>query len=366
MSEATSESSTLRDTIDRMPVNETRPEGTPAHVNLVDTSLRDGMSSVSHKFTPDQVAQICAGLDKAGITTIEVAHGVGLGGSSIQFGHAAATDPEYVAAAVGAVTRADIAVLYVPGIATLPQLKAAQEAGANTVRVAVHCTEADCAEQPIRWAREQGLRVMCFLMMSHKLTPEKLAEQARQLESYGAQVIYVVDSAGALVPRGAAARVRALRKAVDVDLGFHAHNNLGVGIANALVAAEEGALWIDGSLRGLGASAGNAQTEVLAAAFERAGYHTGVDLFPLIDTAEHVVAPLMEFPQIVDETALVLGYAGVYSTFFHPTKRAARKYGVRERDILMELGRRGVIGGQEDMIIDVAAELSGRSELVKV
>lgn len=347
----------------RMPANEVARDGQSPHVTLVDTSLRDGMSSVSHKFTAAQVAEVCRGLDKAGVTTIEVAHGIGLGASSLQYGFAAASDPEYVAAAVDAVNAADIAVLYVPGIATLTELQGAQDAGANTVRVAVHCTEADCAEQPVRWAREHGLRVMCFLMMSHKLTPEKLAEQAAKLESYGAQVVYVVDSAGALVPRGAAARVRALRGALHVDIGFHAHNNLGVGIANALAAAEEGALWIDGSLRGLGASAGNAQTEVLAAAFERAGYRTGVDLFPLIDTAEHVMAPLMEFPQIVDETALILGYAGVYSTFFHPTKRAAKKYGVKERDILMELGRRGVIGGQEDMIIDVAAELSGRSEL---
>ena len=337
--------------------------GTRPRVTLVDTSLRDGMSSVSHKFTPEQVAQVASGLDKAGIHTIEVAHGIGLGASSIQYGFAAATDPEYVRAAVEAVTAADIAVLYVPGIATLAELDAAREAGANTVRVAVHCTEADCAEQPIRWAREQGMRVMSFLMMSHKLEPAALAEQAAKLDSYGAQVIYVVDSAGALVPRGAGARVAALREAVSADLGFHAHNNLGVGIANALSAAEQGATYIDGSLRGLGASAGNAQTEVLAAAFERAGYDTGVDLFPLIDVAEYVMAPLMTEPQIVDETALVLGYAGVYSTFFHPTKRAAKKYGVRTRDILMELGRRGVIGGQEDMIIDVAAELAGRSDV---
>jgi 4-hydroxy 2-oxovalerate aldolase len=332
---------------------------------IVDTSLRDGMSSVSHQFTPQNVAEITRGLDRAGVSTIEVAHGIGLGASSIQYGFAAATDVEYVRAAVAVAERADIAVLYVPGIATLADLAAAQEAGATTVRVAVHCTEADCAEQPIRWARAHGLRVMCFLMMSHKLEPGALAEQARKLESYGAQVIYVVDSAGALVPSGAGARVRALRAAVGVELGFHAHNNLGQAIANALVAAEEGALYMDGSLRGLGASAGNAQTEVLAAAFERAGYDTGVDLFGLIDTAEYVVAPLMKFPQIIDETALILGYAGVYSTFFHPTKRAARKYGVRERDILLELGRRGVIGGQEDMIIDVAAELAGRSELAR-
>ncbi len=331
-------------------------------VTLVDTSLRDGMSSVSHKFTPAQVAEVSKGLDKAGISTIEVAHGIGLGASSIQYGFAAATDPEYVRAAVEATSQADVAVLYVPGIATLAELRGAIDAGARTVRVAVHCTEADCAEQPIVWAREQGMRVMCFLMMSHKLEPGALAAQARKLDSYGAQVVYVVDSAGALVPSGAGARVAALRAAISADIGFHAHNNLGVGVANALTAAEQGATYIDGSLRGLGASAGNAQTEVLAAAFERAGWDTGVDLFPLIDTAEHVVAPLMTEPQIVDETALILGYAGVYSTFFHPTKRAAKKYGVKERDILIELGRRGVIGGQEDMIVDVAAELAGRSE----
>lgn len=331
-------------------------------VTLVDTTLRDGMSSVSHQFTADNVAEIAAGLDKAGIATIEVAHGIGLGASSIQYGFAAATDPEYVRAAVDAVNNAHIAVLYVPGIATLRELQRAVDAGADTVRVAVHCTEADCAQQPIEWACERGLVVMSFLMMSHKLAPEALAEQACKLESYGAQVIYVVDSAGAMVPREAGERVAALREAISSDIGFHAHNNLGVGIANALAAAEHGATFIDGSLRGLGASAGNAQTEALAAAFERAGWHTGVNLYPLIDTAEYVVAPLMTQPQIIDETALVLGYAGVYSTFFHPTKRAAKKFGVPVRDILIELGRRGVIGGQEDMIVDVASELAGRIE----
>ncbi|MBB2893370.1 4-hydroxy-2-oxovalerate aldolase [Flexivirga oryzae] len=330
-------------------------------VTLVDTTLRDGMSSVSHQFTPENVAAIAAGLDRAGVKTIEVAHGIGLGASSIQYGFAAATDPDYVRAAVDAVENADIAALYVPGIATLPELGKAIDAGIKTVRVAVHCTEADCGQQPIEWAKEQGLTVMTFLMMSHKLEPDALAEQAVKLDSYGADVVYVVDSAGAMVPAQAAARVAALRSAIDADLGFHAHNNLGVGIANALAAADNGATFIDGSLRGLGASAGNAQTEVLAAAFDRAGWQTDVDLFELIDTAEHIVAPLMKEPQIVDETALVLGYAGVYSTFFHPTKRAAKKFGVPTRDILLELGKRGVIGGQEDMIIDVASELAGRT-----
>jgi 4-hydroxy 2-oxovalerate aldolase len=330
-------------------------------VTLVDTTLRDGMSSVSHRFTTQNVADIAAGLDRAGVPTIEVAHGIGIGASSIQYGFAAATDPEYVRAAVDAVEKAHIAVLYVPGIATLAGLQGAIDAGIDTVRVAVHCTEADCGQQPIEWAKDKGLTVMTFLMMSHKLEPEALAEQAVKIESYGSDVIYVVDSAGAMVPQHAGDRVAALRSAVGTDIGFHAHNNLGVGIANALTAAENGATFIDGSLRGLGASAGNAQTEVLAAAFERAGWETNVDLFPLIDTAEHVVAPLMTEPQIVDETALLLGYAGVYSTFFHPTKRAAKKFGVPARDILLELGRRGVIGGQEDMIVDVASELAGRT-----
>ncbi|WP_433153184.1 4-hydroxy-2-oxovalerate aldolase [Actinomadura nitritigenes] len=329
-------------------------------ITIVDTSLRDGMSSVSHKFTPEQVGAVARGLDQAGVRVIEVAHGIGIGASSIQYGLAAATDIEYVQAAVAAVDRADIAVLYVPGISTLATLDAVRDAGATTVRVATHCTEADCAEQPIRHARDHGMRVMSFLMMSHKLEPAALAKQAAKLDSYGAQVIYVVDSAGALVPGTAGARVAALRDAVHADIGFHAHNNLGVGIANALAAVENGATYIDGSLRGLGASAGNAQTEVLAAALERAGHPPQVDVFALIEAAEHIIAPLMNQPQIIDETALLLGYAGLYSTFFHPAKRAAGKYGVPVRDLLLELGRREVIGGQEDMIIDVAAELSSR------
>jgi 4-hydroxy 2-oxovalerate aldolase len=336
-------------------------ETVKGRVTIVDTTLRDGMSSVSHQFTAQNVADIARGLDQGGVRTIEVAHGIGLGASSIQYGFAAASDGDYVRAAVDSVENADIAVLYVPGIATLPELQAAADAGAATVRVAVHCTEADCARQPVEWAKERGLNVMTFLMMSHKLAPDPLAEQAAELATYGADVVYVVDSAGAMVPDGAGARVAALRAALDVPVGFHSHNNLGVAIGNALAAAEQGATYIDGSLRGLGASAGNAQTEVLVAAFERAGWDTGTDLWPLADTAERVLAPLMKEPQIIDETALVLGYAGVYSTFFHPTKRAAAKFGLACRDILLELGRRGIIGGQEDMIIDVAAEMAGVS-----
>lgn len=341
--------------------SETREIQYKGKVTLVDTTLRDGMSSVKHTFTTQNVADIARGLDQGGIGTIEVAHGIGIGASSIQYGHATHADAEYVAAAVDAVENADIAVLYVPGIATLPELQSCIDAGAKTVRVAVHCTEADCARQPVEWAKEKGMTVMTFLMMSHKLQPEPLAEQGALLASYGADVVYVVDSAGAMIPEMAGNRVRALRQAIPGDIGFHSHNNLGVAIGNALVAAEEGATFIDGSLSGLGASAGNAQTEVMAAAFERAGWDTGTHLWPLVDTAEKVLSPLMQLPQVIDETALLLGFAGVYSTFFHPTKRAAEKFGLSGRDILVELGRRGIIGGQEDMIIDVAAELAGKT-----
>ena len=331
-------------------------------IHLVDTSLRDGMNTVGHQFTTENVAAIAGGLDKAGVRTIEVAHGDGIGGSSIQFGRAAAADPEYVAAAVEAVEHASIAVLYVPGIATLGNLQGCIDAGITTVRVAVHCTEADCGQQPVTWAKEQGLTVMTFLMMSHMLPPQQLAEQAALLDSYGADVVYVVDSAGALVPKTAAERADAFRQRISAKVGFHAHNNLGVGVGNALAAADAGATYIDGSLRGLGAGAGNAQTEVLAAAFGRAGFEIDADLFGLLDTAENVVAPLMKRPQLIDETAVMIGYAGVYSTFFHFAKRASEKYGIPTKEIIMELGRRGVIGGQEDMIVDVAAEMAGLLE----
>lgn len=329
-------------------------------VHVVDTTMRDGANSFSHQFTTGQVAAIAGGLDRAGVKLIEVTHGDGLGGSSLQLGRAAHSDPEYISAAVEAVKDARIAVLYVPGIATLKDLAVAKSHGAQAVRIAVHCTEADCAEQPVRWAREQGLEVLCFLMMSHMVEPEALAEQAALLDSYGAQVVYTVDSAGALTPSAAGARVRAMRDRVSCEVGFHAHNNLGCAVGNTLAAIDAGATYVDGSLRGLGASAGNAATEVLVAALHREGYETGIDLFGLVDVAEDVVAPIMPRPQVIDGTALTIGYAGVYGTFFLFAKRAAEKYGVDSREILLELGRRGVIGGQEDMIIDVAAELASK------
>jgi 4-hydroxy 2-oxovalerate aldolase len=331
-------------------------------ITLVDSSLRDGMHSVRHAFTPEQVAAVAGGLDRAGIDVIEVSHGDGVGGSSIQYGRSLHHDRELIAAAAGVVERARIAALLLPGIGTLEELKEAQALGASVARVATHCTEADVAQQHIEWAAGNGMLAVGFLMMSHMLEPEPLAEQARLMESYGASVVYVVDSAGAQVPRSAAARVAALREALDprTAIGFHAHNNLGCGVGNALAAVEAGATWLDGSLRGLGAGAGNAQLEVLAAALERSGCETNAALFPLMDVAEDVVAPLMSRAQIVDKSGLAIGYAGVYSSFLLHAERAGAKFGVEPRAVLMELGRRRIVGGQEDMIIDAAAELAGR------
>jgi 4-hydroxy 2-oxovalerate aldolase len=240
-------------------------------------------------------------------------------------------------------------------------LGAARARGAAAVRVATHCTEADISAQHLAWARENEMFAIGFLMMSHMVEPAKLAEQALLMESYGAQVVYAVDSAGALVPTGARERVEALREALAVEVGFHAHNNLGCGVGNSLAAAEAGATWLDGSLRGLGAGSGNAQTEVLAAALVKAGAEIDVDVFALLDAAEDVVGPLLPRPQIVDRGSVLLGYSGVYSSFLLHTERAAAKYDVDPREVLMELGRRGVVGGQEDVIIEVAAAQARRA-----
>ncbi|MDO8188401.1 4-hydroxy-2-oxovalerate aldolase [Conexibacter sp. JD483] len=329
-------------------------------ITLVDSSLRDGMHSVRHSFSPEQVAAVAAGLDRAGVDAIEVSHGDGVGGSSIQYGRSVFPDAALIEAAAGAVSQARIAALLLPGIGTLRRLREAQALGASIARIATHCTEADIAEQHIAWAASHGMTAVGFLMMSHMIEPAELATQARLMESYGASVVYIVDSAGALVPNTAAARVAALRSELRAEtaVGFHAHNNLGCGVGNALAAADAGASWLDGSLRGLGAGAGNAQLEVLAAALERSGHETRAELFPLMDVAEEVVAELMERPQIIDRTALSIGYAGVYSSFLLHAERAAAKFGVEPRDVLMELGRRRIVGGQEDMIIDAAAELA--------
>jgi 4-hydroxy 2-oxovalerate aldolase len=328
-------------------------------VYITDVTLRDGDHAMGHQFSLQQIDTIARGLDAAGVDIVECSHGDGLAGSSIQYGVSKEQEEEILRTAAAALTRARLAILLLPGIGTKHDLRRAAQLGARVARVATHCTEADISQQHISLAKDLGMRVVGFLMMAHMAPPTKLAEQARLMESYGADCVYVVDSAGAMVTPEARERVRALRQALRCDVGFHAHNNLSLAVANSLAAIEEGATHIDASTCGLGAGAGNTQTEVLAAVLTRLGYETGVELSRLMDVAEELVKPIMLRPQIIDRDSLTIGYAGVYSTFLLHAKRAAKQFGVDSRALLAELGRRKMVGGQEDMIIDVAVEMAG-------
>ncbi|GAW91025.1 4-hydroxy-2-oxovalerate aldolase [Calderihabitans maritimus] len=334
--------------------------GEAKRVHLVDSTLRDGSHAVSHQFTPEQVAKIAEGLDASGVEYIEVSHGDGLAGSSYNYGWAAASDEEYLRAAASVIKRGKLTVLLLPGIGTQEDLEMARDCGAQAVRVATHVTEADIGEQHIGLAKKLGMKAFGFLMLSHMVPPEKVAEQAKLFESYGAEVIYVADSAGAMLPDDVKARVGAVCDAVNVPVGFHAHNNLSMATANSLAALEAGATYIDCCLRGLGAGAGNTQTEVLVGVLRKFGYETGVDFYKVMDVAEEILEPLMHRPQVIRNASLMLGYAGVYSSFLLHTYRAAEKFGLDPRDILVELGRRRMVGGQEDMIVDVAYQLAQR------
>jgi 4-hydroxy 2-oxovalerate aldolase len=324
---------------------------------ITDSSLRDGSHPMRHQFTVEQVRAVAGALDEAGVPVIEVSHGDGLGGSSLQYGFSLVDEMELIAAARAACTRARIAVLLLPGVGTRKDLEEAARRGAGVVRIATQCTEADVSEQHFGLARELGLEAIGFLMMAHMRPPEILAEQARLMESYGADCVYVVDSAGAMLPHEAAARVAALRQAIGCQVGFHAHNNLGVAIGNSLAAIEAGAEQIDGCLRGLGAGAGNAPTELLAAVLDKLGLNSGLDVFKLSDAAEHLLAPMMPFQPIPNRDAITIGYAGVYSTFLLHARRAGERFNLDPRDILVELGRRKAMAGQEDWILDVAHDL---------
>ena len=325
-----------------------------------DVTLRDGMHALAHQYSVDQMREIARKLDEAGVPIIEVTHGDGLSGSSFNYGFPAHSDLEYIRGVKEVVRRAKIAALLLPGIGTIEEMKEAREAGVETIRVATHCTEADIAAQHIATAREMGFDTVGFLMMAHMIPTSELVEQAKLMESYGAHCVYITDSAGALLMEETRERVRAFRDELGCQVGFHNHNNLGLGVANSVIAVEEGVDRIDASLAGMGAGAGNCALEVLVAVLERMGIETGVELYPLIDGADNIVRPLQQRPVQTDGNALMLGYAGVYSSFLLHTERASKRFGVDSRDILMELGRRKMVGGQEDMIVDVALDLLAR------
>lgn len=329
-------------------------------ITIHDMSLRDGMHPKRHQISTDEMIAIASGLDQAGVPMIEVTHGDGLAGASVNYGFPAHTDEEYLRAVRPHVKNAKISALLLPGIGTVPDLEMAHDCGVDTIRVATHCTEADVSEQHIKKSRELGLDTVGFLMMSHMLDPQGLIEQAKLMEGYGANCIYITDSAGYMLPDDVRVRLSAVREALDsnTELGFHGHHNLAMGVANSIAAVEVGANRIDGSAAGMGAGAGNTPLEVFAAVCDRMGIVTGIDLFKLMDVAEDLVYPIQDIPVRIDRDALTLGYAGVYSSFLLFAKRAQQRYGVPSREILVELGKRGMVGGQEDMIEDVAIEMS--------
>lgn len=336
-------------------------------ITVHDMCLRDGMHPKRHLITVDEMVDVARAMDDAGVPLIEVTHGDGLGGASVNYGFPAASDQEYLSAVCKEMKNTKVSALLLPGIGTVDHLQMAVDCGISTIRVATHCTEADVSEQHIQMAAKiDGLDTVGFLMMAHMIEPEELLAQLKLMESYGANCVYITDSAGYMLPDDVSARVSLARAELnpETELGFHGHHNMGMGIANSLAAVEAGANRIDGSMAGLGAGAGNTPLEVFLAVCDRMGVETGVDLFKAMDIAEDKILPLMDHMVRVDRDALTLGWAGVYSSFLLFAKRSAEKYGLSSRDILVELGRRRTVGGQEDMIEDLALDMAKEQGII--
>ncbi|WP_428034996.1 4-hydroxy-2-oxovalerate aldolase [Amphritea sp.] len=335
-------------------------------VVLHDMSLRDGMHAKRHQISLEQMVNVATALDDAGMPLIEVTHGDGLGGTSVNYGFPAHSDEEYLGAVIPKLKNAKVSALLLPGIGTVDHLRMAKDLGVNTIRVASHCTEADVTEQHIGLAAKLEMDTVGFLMMAHMASPEKILEQARLMVSYGANCIYCTDSAGYMLPDEVTEKIGLLRAELDssIEVGFHGHHNMGMAVANSLAAIDAGAGRIDGSVAGLGAGAGNTPLEVLVATLVRMEAVHGIDLYKIMDVAEDLIVPMMDQPIRVDRDALTLGFAGVYSSFLLFAKRAEAKYGIQARDILVELGRRGTVGGQEDMIEDLALTMAKEKGLI--
>ena len=330
-------------------------------ITVHDMCLRDGMHAKRHQITVNEMVKISKAMDEAGIPMIEVTHGDGLGGASITYGFPTAKDEEYLTAVCKEMKNAKISALLLPGIGTVDHIRMAVDCGISTIRIATHCTEADISQQHLAMARSiDNLDTVGFLMMAHMIEAEELVTQLKMMEDFGAHCVYITDSAGYMLPDDVTSRVALARAELkpETELGFHGHHNMAMGVANSVAAVAAGANRIDASLAGLGAGAGNTPLEVFVAVCDRMGIETGIDTFKAMDVAEDLIIPMMDHPVRVDRDALTLGYSGVYSSFLLFAKRSAKKYNLSTRDILVELGRRRTVGGQEDMIEDLALDMA--------